>query len=452
MKRSLLSITVAVAVAAPLAAHGFGPDTTLEWLEANQTAEPEFQPGDVVTHENHAVLKPFVPPAYHDIMFFKEMKVEIAETSDLTPAEAYKQATLQYQGQVRLAEDGAIENYVAGFAFDPEKLRPEAAPGGNGDGNRAIWTYNFRWQSRGLEVKTFYGAWVREGGTHDAKGLVKPEHEEIFGGGGTFPRILWGGYHRSYFNFRADLADQDYRIKGRWADGTEYRELTHFNEPFDIRGTAFLILRYTDPRRADDSWAYIPNLRRVRRISVEVKSDSLLGTDHTIEDFYGFAGRVLEHEWRYVGRARILAVARSKYTQTHYYGPNGWAIDDRWELRPVHVVEQLPTFQPDHPYKRKFIFLNADNMDCLYAEAFDRADELWKVWQLNKIWTEDSEIYPVYAEEHKGMRVPAFQSIQVIDLQNGRGTIFPVTDPDYRGRKLSYLKKILDVNYLSAGQ
>ena len=85
-----------------------------------------------------------------------------------------------------------------------------------------------------------------------------------------------------------------------------------------------MILRYDDPRKADDSWAYIPSLRRVRRISVEVKSDSLLGTDHTLEDFYGFNGRPMEHSWEYIGTARILAVARSRYPETVYYGPNGW--------------------------------------------------------------------------------------------------------------------------------
>src|SRR5690606_2320772 len=118
-----------------------------------------------------------------------------------------------------------------------------------------------------------------------------------------------------------------------FAKNTNFREYTGFNSPFDIAGTAFLILRYDDPRKADDSWAYIPSLRRVRRISVEVKSDSLLGTDHTLEDFYGFNGRPLEHDCEYIGTKEILAVARSRNTDTVYYGPNGWVPIADWALR-----------------------------------------------------------------------------------------------------------------------
>ena len=32
----------------------------------------------------------------------------------------------------------------------------------NGDGYRAIWNFNFRWQAQGLALTRFYGTWVRE--------------------------------------------------------------------------------------------------------------------------------------------------------------------------------------------------------------------------------------------------------------------------------------------------
>ena len=439
----------------PVPAAAEGPDVFLDWMAAQKHIDPAFQPGDVIRYEDAEKIRPFVPPSYQPIMIFDGMEVEIAETTDMSPADVYKQATLQHQGQVALAADGALENYIAGQPFDDTKFQPESAPMENGDGYRAIWNFNFRWQARGIAVDRFYGTWVREGGEHDTTGQIEAGYSEMFGGGGTFPRILWGYYNRTYMNFRADLPEQDYRMKGSWADGTEYRELTGFEEPFDIRGTAFLVLRYSDPRRSDDSWAYIPNLRRVRRISVEVKSDSLLGTDHTIEDFYGFAGRPLEHEWRYVGRAKLLWVARQKFPYVRYYGPNGWAQIDHWELRDMHVIEQLPSFQPDHPYKRKYIFTDMNTGDCGYAEAYDRADELWKVWQLSKLWTEDQQFYDQPASPdpgHRGLRLGAFASINVIDRQNGRGTLFPVMAHNYMPMKLSHVKKILDVNYLSQGR
>src|SRR5262249_56287965 len=90
-------------------------------------------------------------------------------------------------------------------------------------------------------------------------------------------------------------------VAGTDSKDFELKEYPGFHEPFDIRGTAFIVYRHTDPLRADDAWAYVPSLRRVRRISVETKSDSLLGTDHTLEDFYSFSGRVLDWDWKFLG-------------------------------------------------------------------------------------------------------------------------------------------------------
>jgi hypothetical protein len=455
IRNTLLGL-VAAAFAFAGPAQAVGPEVTLQWLKENATATPAFKAGDVITFDNADVIRPFVPPHYQDIMIFDGMEVKIGETTDLSPHDVYKQATLQHQPQVSLAEDGAVENYVAGRPFDTSKFQPESTTGENMDGYRAIWNFNFRWQAQGLSLKRFYGTWIRAGGEHDSTGQIEDGYEDMLLGGGTVPRILWGYYYRAYFNFRSDLPDQNYRMSGGWADGTEYRELTSFDEPFDIRGTAFLILRSTDPRKTDNSWAYIPNLRRVRRISVEVKSDSLLGTDHTIEDFYGFAGRVLEHEWRYVGRAKILWVARSEAPYARFHGPNGWAQRDRWELREQLVIEQLPTFQPEHPYIRKYIFVDENLGDCSFAESYDRGDELWKVWQLSKIWSEDDVFYEQHigtpGEDNRGLRIAAFQSINVIDKQNNRGTLFPCQGHNYAPQKLSKLKKVLDVNYLSEGR
>ena len=424
---------------------------TLEWLEANKTATPTFEAGDVIGEAEADSIRPFVPPPYQEIMIFAGMEVEIGAPSDISPHELYEQATLQHQGQVRMAEDGALENYIAGEPFDETKFKA----GDRMDGHRAIWNFNYRWQAQGLSIDDVIWVWVREGGNHEGLTLPKEEYLNQFKGGGSFQRVLWGPYQRAYFNHRADLPEQDYRVRGNWTEGTEFREYTGFSEPFDIRGTAFLILRYTDPRRADDAWAYIPNLRRVRRISVEVKSDSLLGTDHTLEDFYCFSGRVLEHDWKYIDTARILAKPRSKYPTTRYYGPNGWAVKDRWELREVDVFQQIPTLE-NHPYSSKLLFTDRQNHTCFYAEGFDQGGELWKTWQLDKIWSED-DVWgqgerPGYGEQVRGLRVTGFQGINVIDHQNGRGTLVPCNNRTYHTNSLAQLKRVLDVNNLSEGR
>jgi hypothetical protein len=457
MLKRLQYTLLAAVVAHPLCAQAFSTEDHMAWLKANQSAKPQFADGDTITFDKADLVRPFIPAEQQTTMLFEGMDMKIKDAGDLSPSDSYKAATEKFKGQATIAADGAIENYTSGLPFDPEKFQA----GNKDDGWKAVWNWTFRWQNSGLKINEVHWVWVRAGGDHANHDVMKADggkYKEYYQGGGSFERVLAGPYQRVIMSHRADLADTDYKMDGGkgFAKDTNFREYTGFTSPFDIAGTAFLILRYDDPRKADDSWAYIPSLRRVRRISVEVKSDSLLGTDHTLEDFYGFNGRPLEHTWEYVGTANLLAVARSRNTDTIYYGPNGWAPLDDWALRKTDVMRMTPT-RANHPYSTKFLYTDRQSGECFYANAFDKAGQLWKVWQIQKAWTED----PQYAEGQKkfkanptlpGTRIASFQSINVVDLQNGRGTLVPCRGASFPNTTLKEAKRTLDVNYLTEGR
>ncbi len=448
-KRLLLMISAIM----PCVSAAYGPDDFLAWVGANQTAEPQFVDGDVITFGKADLIRPFIPTEFQDEWIFDGMEMTIKDAGDLTPAPIYVEATEKFKGTATLAADGALENYTAGRPFDPVEFTP-----GKESGWKMVWNWMYRWQNEGLTVGEVHWVWVRRGGNHDHHDIMNKTYSKFYAGGGTFERVLTGPYKRVMMSHRVDLADSGYKLNNGegFAKNTDFREYTGFTAPFDIAGTAFLILRYDDPRKADDSWAYIPSLRRVRRISVEVKSDSLLGTDHTLEDFYGFNGRPMEHEWEYVGTARMLVVARSRETNTIYYGPNGWAVKDDYALRTVDIMRQYPTFG-NHPYSTKFICVDRQSGESYYANAFDKAGALWKVWQLTKVWSEDPW-FAQHGKEFNGEVTPAgtnfqvFQSINVIDLQNNRGTLVPTRGISAPKNEFSKIKRILDVNYLTEGR
>jgi len=449
-KNKFKKLAIAVGLLCPLLAHAYTQADVNKWLEQNRIATVDFKDGDVITYEDRNKIKAFVPPGFENEMFFEGMKVVVKDPTDLSPAKVYQEATSKFQSKVTLADDGVLVNYVAGEPFDPASLKVGDAT----SGMKAAWNFNYRWQRQGLQSDPVHWVWVRKGGDHEDHEIRKDDkYGSLFGGGGKFNRALWASFKRIYFNHRADLANQDYKVKGSMARDTEFRELTSFYAPFDIAGTAFMILRHLDPKKADDSWAYVPSTRRVRRISVEAKVDSLLGTDHTLEDFFGFAGRVVDHEWEYVGTARILAVARSRYANTHFVGPNGWIPDDNWELRTTDVFIQKPK-SPSHPYSMKYMFTDRQNHTAYHTAAFDKSGELWKVWQLTKSWSEDPQ-----GVGRKGMsKTPAgnnltmFQTINVIDVQNGRGTLVPTQFATYPVDKKSKIKRAMDVNVLTEGR
>ncbi|MBI4694835.1 MAG: DUF1329 domain-containing protein [Gammaproteobacteria bacterium] len=452
MKKRIHYALLAAFAAAPFATNAFSPEDHIAWVKANEAAKPQFVDGDTITFDKAELVKPFIPAEFQSELVFDGMEMKIKDAGDISPPQAYQDATAKFAGQAKLGADGAIENYTAGRPFDPATF----TPGSKEDGFKAIWNFGYRWQYNGLNINEIHWVWVRKGGNHDGHEVMSDRYKDYYKGGGTFERVLTGPYQRVYFSHRADLVDTAYKVPEKFADGTEFREYTGFTSPFDIAGTAFLILRYDDPRKTDDSWAYIPSLRRVRRISVEVKSDSLLGTDHTLEDFYCFSGRPLEHNWEYIGSANVLAVARSRNTDTVYYGPNGMVPLDDWALRLTDVVRQTPK-RDNHPYSTKFLYIDRQSGECYYANAFDRGGKLWKVWQLSKAFTDDPQ-YKAQTGKFKGdvtpegIRVSSFQSINVIDLQNSRGTLVPCRGDSYPQTKIADVKRVLDVNYLTEGR
>jgi Protein of unknown function (DUF1329) len=448
MHKSIRYAVLAAIAAQPLAATAFTPEDYMAWLNANQSATPQFVDGDTITFDKADLIKPFIPAEFQSEVIFEGMDMKIKDAGDISPAEVYQKATEQFKGTATIASDGAIENYTAGRPFDPETF----TPGSKEDGWKMVWNWNYRWQNDGLRVGEVHWVWVRKGGEHSGHEIMSDQggkYAPFYTGGGSFERVLTGPYQRVMFSHRAELADTNYRVN----NGEGFAKATEFH----IAGTAFLILRYDDPRKSDDSWAYIPSLRRVRRISVEVKSDSLLGTDHTLEDFYCFNGRPLEHDWEYVGSVNMLAVARSRNTHTIYYGPNGWIPLDDWALRKMDVIKQIPK-RSNHPYSQKFLHVDRNSGECYYANSFDKANNLWKVWQLTKAFTDDPQFKAQATDDFngvptpEGLRVSSFQSINVIDLQNNRGTLVPCRGIGNPDTELDDVKKILDVNYLTEGR
>ena len=139
----------------------------------------------------------------------------------------------------------------------------------------------------------------------------------------------------------------------------------------------------------------------MRRISVEVKSDSLVGTDQTTEDFNTFSGRAVRWNFKFLGWRDLLCVMDSKYDYAHYYGPNGLVPDDVWSLRRFAVVERTPK-EPHHPYSSVVMFWDAEDWHPWMALMFDRQKNLFKSLTYTFRWSED---YDEWAEINHGVHV-----------------------------------------------
>lgn len=416
-------------------------ETVLQWVEKYRDTQPEFQPGDVLTLSDLEKVRPFIPPGYFEEFNFPEVEFEIAPRGDYSPHRTFREATEKLSGQTRLAANGALEEYVAGQPFANENLDPQDPT----SGLKTAWNFNFRWQHYGQRSESWHLILMRKGGTHDPpKGLP----EDCLRGGGTIERMMSQRYQRVYFTHLAMLPEHRYTLPLPGAEQFEWKDYQEFIEPYELRGARIVAQRYADHHLADQAWEYVPSLRKVRRISVEEKSDSFLGTDTTLDDFYGFSGRVLSYDWKFYGWRDVLHVMNSRYSYIHHYGPDGRLSHDRWEVRKCAVVEQIPK-DPRHPYSSKLLFWDAQTYRTTVALAFDREGKLWKIWYAQHSWSEEAQDQPVV---NRGKFVPRFQGIVAIDLKSGQATLFPAFTVSYPDVTPEYIDSLFDLNKLTEGK
>jgi len=323
IKNSLRMAVLAALAAQPLVSNAFSPEDHMAWIKANQEAQPQFVDGDTITFDKADLVRPFIPAEQQETVLFEGMDMKIKDAGDVSPPDSYKQATEKFAGQATIAADGAIENYTAGRPFDPSKF----TPGSEEDGWKWAWNWMYRWQSAGLKVNEVHWVWVREGGEHSGHDIMSSDggqYKQYYTGGGSFERVLAGPYQRVLMSGRADLADTNYRMNNGegFAKNTNFREYTGFTSPFDIAGTAFLILRYDDPRKPDDSWAYIPSLRRVRRIS---RSEVRLAAGHR-----PYPGRFLRVQWSSAGAQVEVCGQRAHSGRRPFAYPRHHLLRPQW--------------------------------------------------------------------------------------------------------------------------
>jgi hypothetical protein len=404
----------------------------------------DLREGEVITFDQVDRLERFLPPElwpHRDLVFYEGMRLEIGPRfADYSPPPVFQQATEAHRGKARIGADGSLEGYVAGEPFPMAEIDCKGDPEA---GVKIAWNFDYRWEGAGRNAVARYTYWDRgeqlplyyEGWGRQIALAHRPEPQYASKGGDLFR----GEQRKSAFAVEIDA-------------------------PFDAKGIALVNYRYKSadgpPRSAknDDTWVYVPTLRRVRRISTAQRTDAVSGTDFTFDDLNGFAGIPPQYEWTCLGEQDVLATVNSRvkaypYTRDHNFGPYGLSVaDDRWELRQTFKFQFVPKNQ-DHPYARKVLYIDKNTAEVLYSFAYDRKGELWKIIYHNKIWSEDAK--KVY-KPWEGVPEPR-DSVNVLDVvinvQTGTGNRIefwtangtPVGGP-------GKVRRLIDVGRLTKGR
>jgi len=135
-----------------------------------------------------------------------------------------------------------------------------------------------------------------------------------------------------------------------------FQQLVDTRTPADLQGTISLTWRYRDTKR-DNTWAYVPALRRVRAVSPTNRSDGFLGSDMSQDDGSYFDGKPEDFKWRLVGQGEMLCMVDRAAT-----------VDGTHDIRPVPGGGWRAVFPP----KPRFAFQTKDSKLVGWAPLPDR--------------------------------------------------------------------------------
>src|SRR5206468_1017188 len=252
---------------------------------------------------------------------------------------AYKEATEKYSSQVKLSADGrSMENYVAGQPF--AKLDPKDPQ----FVTKIMFNYDYGYVN-GLDDTDLRNFDADTGSIADHGPMTIERHFLL----DHFRRLFWTG--RLYVDPKPEKPNPN----GYRAQQGLYPVL----EPFDLKGVGALGNRYISPDKQDDSWLYLPSLRRVRRLSSAQRSDALFGQDTDVDSYYGYNGHPAWNDYRFLGEKTVLATLHAHNVPVKWQQPEDWFYDDYWEPRRVWVIEAIPK-APQYAYGKRVIFIDKE--------------------------------------------------------------------------------------------
>jgi uncharacterized protein DUF1329 len=276
------------------------------------------------------------------------------------PPAGYKAASKKHAGTCKVAKDGQLLNWVAGLPF----LEPKT-------GYEIAWNFEKRYRSDDYEHPYISAV-------TDKKGKVK--------------HYLRGAWRRLYLVGRTEVDPKPVYPNEK---GLELVDSFGYTDPYHMRGIIPLYMRYEDQLKADEMWMYIPTMRRTRRMSTAQRMDTLGGGfEATWDDFQNMSGKIMQYDWKLIGRKEALLPTMAKGKPEWVEGKHLTGVDDRYRRVNAYIIECIPK-DPNHIYSKKVMWVDPESWHMPYGAYYDRNGDLWKVMHFHIAFDAKGNFYPV---------------------------------------------------------
>ncbi len=382
----------------------------------------EVKPGVVITDENYKEfpeLKKLLPDFYYqrlenkdDLDHITKIEVEKPVLMKRTKGEYEwnkKNAQLVKEGKLYLdKEKDILVGWEAGIPFPGTKDLQEM-------------TWNFylrRWDQDSFFFNTEYNML-------DKKLQYK------------MPTALGPLWYKRFMG-RCDL---DPKPLDKGDQGVYYKMAVVANRPYDVAGYAILRVRHWEPEKLDDSWLYMPAIRRVRRMMSADYQDPQFGTDNTLDDYATFFQKFSGHRLEGV-RLEEANYLLPNHVSGFFDGIKNYApikesgkreILWKWAIRPCYKLV-VKVNEPDYMYSKRVYYLDKHSYVHQLSLFYDQKGQLWRA-HLTQMW-----IDPVNGGN-------AWICSDIWDLLTGSNTLISVNQ-DKINSSYADVNKKYDMKYL----
>jgi len=281
-----------------------------------------------------------------------------------------------------------------------------------------------------------------------------------------FSTFIWWIGRNTGFEREIEVLFQDAYLTG-FPGAREYDNpkdieryaLVSVRAPYDLAGTAQLMWRYLSAK-ADTNFAYVPAIRRVRRMSPANRSDGFVGSDFAIDDILAYDGKIPLFEWELVEKKEALVPfaatepMRVNITEKGEWDTSGNNLsvrygfqDKEWQgapwaplnlvyvKRPVWVIKAKAK-DPYYNYGTQYIWVFADSWGPAYKTVYDRGEKFWKFLSATTMG---------YRSDDEKVKFLSWLDHLIVDARREHATIISQLHPD----TVLLFNAVLDLNDFS---
>jgi Protein of unknown function (DUF1329) len=350
-------------------------------------AEADLKPGDTIGPENWEKVKGMV--GENLLTRIKQgYTFTIKQGRSIGFPKEYNAATLRYFSEVKLGANGELLNYVAGLPFPDVRFNDPQV------GLKMAW--NFYWRWIGDDYRT--------------------------GAGTTEGKIIRYAIERDGSERRAEVLHHTMKTRGRVTldskplltgyEHIDWMQLRADEYPRDTAGTTTLEIRYSDPKREDDLYIYVPSIRRVRRAPPIQRCATIAPSEFNFDDINSFGGKVTDFNYRFLGQFKMLGNFAQGQIPFQRKAGDYLPLKESWEVVETYGLEITPK-DPGYCYPRKVLFFDTENFEALWTMIWDAKGNYWK--------EQFAFRRPVKLSD--GQSALSVGSVIIVNVQNGRSTL-----------------------------